>query len=644
MSDVILESLDKHLKTFPVDKSSETISKIISWAGFCMSRVAHCVKLQSIHLPPLNTVTPTKAIIRLFTIEKNNFVMAHELLKTLKTLNGMDVGKFEEEVLKMPELSTLLFREIAQKVDKKVMKNLEFVKVNIKLNMFAQTPIPTHNGGFFILAADAIFDLLMDMIVAKKVFKIIEKKGWIHIKEFFKSMSEFYFDRSRGIYFIDLKDVEIIKNKWEEVYITHFKKSSKFVKKSKKTTGLKETLKFLELDNCFGDIMKYADCICSKSHKNLSPHALQKSILCCQVNSLVRKVPMVLEFIHNQGSCDRLAIIECELCSGGSIAEMPEEEQTIKEEKKTKKTKKLKKQSSIKETKSVESKNDVATVAEAPAPEESSGSLSEENESLKISDAENIDLTTAQLEINALKQDNLDREERIRMLEKLLEQMENVIKEQAGRQQQDQEQRFKALEKTLKEKNDVINLQEKKLAEILENLLDRKDVVIKEQGARFENLQIEKESNKNDEKTQDALSKLQAINTTLKNGQPVSKCTEIVNLLINRTRKEKIRSIAKREMKRFCDEANAYSNAVENRIAMIASPPELPEFPVFSQEFLKVYEQTMKSKTPIICPQLLKPEDPEECVICLETLEPEDETKKCEVCHSRNHKVCMEIG
>ncbi|EFO97961.1 hypothetical protein CRE_17608 [Caenorhabditis remanei] len=483
MSDVILACMEEIIEKYPVRKYSAELSRILAWVGLVMEAIENYVEKESIHLPPINSVSLTKPVIRLFSIDKNHFVMADELLKTLKNCN-IDVSGFEKNVFGMKELSTFTFREASQKVDKDVMKNLEFVKMEDIRLIFAQTPIPTCNGGYCTLAVDALRDILMDMILAKKIFQTIEEKNWIYIKQFFKSIEK-YFDRTRGVYFIDLKDVKTIKELWENVYDTHLEQSSpspKLMKTSKKTgfsvKDLKETLPFLELEKCFKGIFEYADPIYSilTADNKLSTNHLHIAVLQCQINSLVRKIPMLLEFIHKQGGCDRLSIVRCELCDGKTLAEesvtitKPQRPETREElhQKKTKHQSSIDTKSESEALNSEVAKSDVTiekptteekpsqktkeskkskqpTSREIPKPEpkesnacpkcERAGKFTREaNEKLRLSKIEvkqlKKDLIRNQLKNEEMKQKVMDKDERIRMLERLLEEKDDVIKEQ----------------------------------------------------------------------------------------------------------------------------------------------------------------------------------------------------------------------
>ncbi|EFO97745.1 hypothetical protein CRE_15902 [Caenorhabditis remanei] len=652
--DTISELFEEIIESYPTEKYSLELSQIVTWIGFILEAIEVYLRKESIHLPPLNSVSLTKPVIRLFSIDKNHFVMAHELLKTLKNHN-IDVSEFEKEVLGMPKLSTFTFREVVEKVDKDVMKNLEFVKMEDFRLIFAQTPIPTYDGGYCTLAVDALRDILMDMILAKKVFQTIEEKDWIHIKQFFKSI-ESYFDQTRGVYFINLKDVKTIKDLWENIYNTHLKRSSPKQMKTLKNTGfpvkhLKETLQFFELENCFEGILEYAAPIYFKvaADKESSTSHLHQAVMQCQLNSLVRKVPMLLKFIHKQGACDRLSIVKCELCDGKTLAEEIEEplgfeigkeprsskdtnsvpeklnaetqelsaDTTEKPTQKKKKSKKSKQPILPEEAKPKESNA-------CPKCERAGKFTREANEKLRLSKIEvkqlKKDLIRNQLENEEIKQKVMDKDERIRMLEKLLEEKDDVIKEQ---------------EEKLKEQSAVI--------EDLRGVEKKEDsqTVNDEETAKIEGVK----------------SNLLTIKGVFHTESPVSKCTEIVNRLIMNTRNEETKQMAVIEMRRFTKEATEYMEGVEDRIAMIQCNqfnaaeeiPELPEFPVFSQEFLEAYKIILKSRPPVICQQLLSLSEKvsdeledTECVICLNNMDLENETTKCGCCKRRYHNGCIQ--
>lgn len=337
ISDLILESMEKYLRTNPDAKLSfKDQANAISWIGYLMERAAKFVKDGDIHLPPLHSavsINNPKPLFRRFSIDNNHLVMAHELLDTMKKCN-MDVRKLEKEMKGMLNLSTFPFNEIQKKVGKDVFEKLEFVEMEIDLWMFAQTPIPTPDGGFCILAVDALRDLLMDMILAKKVFQNIGEKDWKCVQKFLELM-DFYFDTSRGIYFLDMKVVDAVKTLWESAYDNKMNQSlpdPKLILKKEPekfkfdVSELVRTLKFLDLDKFIEDFAEYAVPIHERLKEKgcLSPKDMHAAVAQCQINCIAQKIPNIGEFIHNQKACQRMNIVKCEWCQ--KEAEKPVED------------------------------------------------------------------------------------------------------------------------------------------------------------------------------------------------------------------------------------------------------------------------------------------------------------------------------
>ncbi|EFO97652.1 hypothetical protein CRE_16103 [Caenorhabditis remanei] len=307
------EYLEQYKKIKPDEDHTADIEQVIKYIGFVMGRVAKFARDNDIHMPPFHEMQKkTKAVIRVFQVGNKKFVMAEEWRKTCQQHN-IDIRWLKKEVSGMQELSTLTYDKVAVTI-KGVAEIVTIEKE--RLQTFRQTPIP-YDGGSCILAVDALYELLLNMIVVKKVFQTNEEN---QLEKFFALM-EFYFDASRGVFFLSLENVEVIRTMWEYFYSHQMKKSNGKVIKKAKTAGfsvgeLNETLKSLEL--CFEDISKYADLIYPKlttAANGLSLYQLHMAVIYCQINCFARKVPKILEFIHNQNSCNRMNIVECQHCS-----------------------------------------------------------------------------------------------------------------------------------------------------------------------------------------------------------------------------------------------------------------------------------------------------------------------------------------
>ncbi|KAF1754216.1 hypothetical protein GCK72_020776 [Caenorhabditis remanei] len=306
------EYLEAYKKMKPDEDHTADTELAIEYIGFVMGRVAMFTRDNDIHMPPFHVMQKKKkAVIRVFQVGNKKFVMAEEWRKTCEQ-RDIDIRWLKKEFSGMPELSTFTYDKVADTI-KGVAEIVTIEKE--RLQTFRQTPIP-YDGGSCILAVDALYELLLDMIVVKKVFQTNEEN---HLEKFFALM-EFYFDVSRGVYFLSFENVEVIWTMWEYFYSHQMKKSNGKVIKKAKTAGffvgeLNETLKSLEL--CFEDISKYADLIYPKlaNENGLSLYQLQMAVIYCQINCFARKVPKILEFIHNQNSCNRMNIVECQHCS-----------------------------------------------------------------------------------------------------------------------------------------------------------------------------------------------------------------------------------------------------------------------------------------------------------------------------------------
>lgn len=330
VTDLILESTEQYEKNNP-DVSFLDKANAISFVGHVMGRVEMFLGEVDTTLPLFPTSISIKPLIRLFSVDGSQFVMAHELLGTLKKHEMKVERKFEKEVNGMLKLSTLSFEKIEQKVGEDVFKNLDFVEMKMHSLTFSHTPIPTHDGGFCLFAADALHEILMDLILVKKVFQNIQKENQIHVMQFLESL-QLYFDAKRGIHFIEMEVVDAIKTLWKTAYdetIQPIASKTEYIdptiRYNPEVTELEDAIKKLKLDGFLDDIMTYTRKIIEERNPN-EPRNLYKSLAKCQINSIIRKIPGIPEFIHNQKACKRMNIVGCKLCQK-EVEEVAENEE-----------------------------------------------------------------------------------------------------------------------------------------------------------------------------------------------------------------------------------------------------------------------------------------------------------------------------
>ncbi|CAO4377030.1 unnamed protein product [Caenorhabditis nigoni] len=675
----VYEIFKSYTEKYPLAENRDDYLLMVSYIG-AVARTLQEFMTESI---PSNT----KATVRLFSAGKDNFVMAHELLQSLKNKN-LDVSGFEEEVLGMPKLSTLEFREVARKVNIQDMKNIEFIRINHPETSLQATRIPSPNGDYCVRAIDAFHELLNDMIVAKKVFQTIDIDQFKHIEDFFDSVKDF-FRSDRGVYFISLDDLNLIKSMWEVCYESKLK-TSKQAKTTRKVRNVRnrdsemDELKkvYHNLERCFPDIKD----IVGGEYLKKKPTDMYAAIFQWQVIALSDEITYMDDFLHSQKVCTEW-IPGSPCCGEGAElmeivktayaqfhAEKDAKEAATGAPQKKKRSKKVKKtkeptlplptpelsltapeSSSDRESETPEAKESQA----CPKCSRASHFADVANEKLRLSKVEckhlKKDLANAELEVEILKQKVTDKDERIRMLEELLKSKDDII----GRQNMDLlakqdtimnfEMEVETRDNSLQEKSTTI--------ENLEKSLKMKDYRINELEAPQSSEARIMEPTRSDEETEKVrglLFKLLEIQGTLKSGNPVGKCREIAQRICMKAHNKQIEDATKIEAIRFCEQAKIYTQAVNSQLEMIRGSqlvkpeeiPELPEFPALSKRFLKAYKDIFKTNAPKICHSLLKTPEVRpgeladtECLICIAEMESEEGTIKCE-CKRRYHMKC----
>ncbi|CAP34822.1 Protein CBG17014 [Caenorhabditis briggsae] len=703
----MLKSFDEK---YPIAKNKQFYTQMFSWV-VTVGKLFKKVLEES-----FMSADDSKATVRLFKIGKDSFVMAHELLQSMKNKN-MDVSEFEEEVLQMSNLATFNFREVAQKVKIGDMRNIEFIRLNSKVSTTA-IPIPAPDGTYCVPATDALYDLISDMIVAKKVLQRIDRDTFEHIQQFFKSM-EHIFPVNGGDFFISLDDVEVIKAKWEKTYEDHLKSSApvKHIRKVRKggftEDDLDKELDYLNLYNSFPEMkreVEWAYKIVTKDRTSaLKLEDMHSAVFQCQLTILLMKLPNLFKFLHSQKMCMKWApYLGCVLCETSTrptlkkllnkpsttkeeikelmemttvsaVPQPPKEDDVIVEEKdqdvssdvlpKKKRSRKTKKSEEPHRSTSESSSSPESEMPESSKESQSCPKCSRAshfadvaNEKLRVSKVEckhlKKELANAELEVEVQKQKGMDKDERIRYLEELLKSKNDIIE----RQNMD----------LLVKQDTIMNLEME--VESNYNINQENSIIIKNRGKslaekdnRIRYLEAQQaskvrimepiRSDEETEKVRDVLFKLLEIQGTLRSGNPVGKCRELAQRICMKAHNKEIEDTTRIEAIKFCEKAKIYIQAVNTQLEMIRGSrlvnseeiPELPEFPALSKGFLKTYKDIFKSEAPKICQSLLKAPAVKpgeladtDCLICIEEMESEEGTIKCECCKRRYHTECAQ--
>ncbi|CAP34824.2 Protein CBG17016 [Caenorhabditis briggsae] len=692
----ILKSFDKK---YPIAKNKTFYARMFSW----IATVG--IQFKSILEESFISADDSKATVRLFKIGKESYVMAHELLQSMKNKN-MDVSEFEDEILQMTNLATFNFREVAQKGKIEDMKNIEFIRINNRESTVTSIPIPAPDDTYCVPSSDALYDLISDMIVAKKVLQRIDRNQFVHIEKFFKIM-EIIFPVEGGDFFISLNDVEWIKAKWEKTYEEHLKSSApvKHIRKVRKggftEDDLDKELEYLNLYNCFPEMKREVEwaykVITQERNSTLKLEDMHSAVFQCQMTVLLENLPNLFKFLHSQKMCMKwvpyLGCVMCEmprlkqllnvqsrtekeikeLMEMTTVSVVPQplkEDNVIVEEKRQEVSTEIQKKKRSRKTKKSE-KTSQATSESPSTPEPGMPEASKEsqtcpkcsrashfadvaNEKLRVSKVEckhlKKELANAELEVEIQKQKGMDKDERIRILEEIIKSKDNIIE----RQNIDllaKQDTILNFEMEVESKNNIIQEKSTTIKNLEKSLAEKKD---KSSEVRI----IEPTRSADEtEKARDILFKLLEIQGTLRSGNPIGKCRELGHRLSMNAKNKEIEDATRVEVYRFCEQAKIYIRAVDRQLKMIRGSyrtkleeiPELPEFPAFSRGFRKAYMNVVKSEVPIICQSLLKTPEVKpgeladtDCLICIEEMESEEGTIKCECCNRRYHTECVQ--
>ncbi|CAO4377124.1 unnamed protein product [Caenorhabditis nigoni] len=704
------EMLKSFEEKYPIAKNKQFYSRMFSW-------VVTIEKLFKRGLEDcFSPADDSKATVRLFKIGKDSYVLAHELLQSMKN-KSMDVSEFEEEVIKMTNLATFNFREVAQKVKIENMKNIEFIRINDRESRITPIPIPAPDGSYCVLATDALNDLISDIIAFKKVLQRINRDQFEHIQQFFKSV-EHIFTAEGGDYFISLDDAEWVKAKWEKIYEDHLKSPApvKHIRKVRKggftEDDLDKELEYLNLYNCFPEMKREVErayaVVSENQTSTLKLEDMHSAVFQCQLTILLENIPNLFKYLHSQKMCmEWIPYLGCVLCGTSTLQTMekllkkpsptkeelkelmetttvsvvvptPKESEVIEEEKDRDVSSDVpKKKRSRKTKKSEEPHRSTSESSSSPEPEMPETSKESQscpkcsrashfadvaNEKLRVSKVEckhlKKELANAELEVEVQKQKGMDKDERIRMLEELLKSKVDIIE----RQNMDllaKQDTIMNLEMEVESNYNII--QEKTI--IIENLgksLAEKDNRIwyleAQQSLEVRTMEPTR-SDEETEKVRDVLFKLLEIQGTLRNGNPVGKCRELAQRICMNAHNKEIEDATRLEAIKFCEKTKIYIEAVNTQLEMIRGSrlvkpeeiPELPEFPALSKRFLKAYEDIFKSEAQKICQSLVKTPEVKpgeladtDCLICIEEMESEEGTIKCECCKRRYHAKCAQ--
>ncbi|KAF1763983.1 hypothetical protein GCK72_003929 [Caenorhabditis remanei] len=246
--------------------------------------------------------------VRLFEDGNQKFVMKDDVEET-------DGNSKEKDLL-----FTMSMDELIEKYGE---ENVEFLPYPIRRAKHRAVPIKgvgffKDHDEFYVLAVDAFFELLGNLIFGQKLFQNVEFKDFLEFFAGFESQFKPNLDKP---YFMRLKMIGVMKEMMGKVMT---KKVEKKEIRNAKSDGfslqnLKNELKYLGLNETFPEIEEHAEVVFKhvdsvKKERFLRTCDLFDAIKHCQLICVLQRLPNYKKFLHNQKGCGRIPGLKCNQC------------------------------------------------------------------------------------------------------------------------------------------------------------------------------------------------------------------------------------------------------------------------------------------------------------------------------------------
>ncbi|EFP06974.1 hypothetical protein CRE_10340 [Caenorhabditis remanei] len=321
--DDIVYVQDKMASTrhMPVDQ----LKVAVDWLYFDIQRVIETYDQIMEKRPHMfcSNVTSEKTI-RVFEDGSHSFVIQYEIF------TSVNVNVYELH----GQCSTIMDLESARDYLKLYPNNIVFIRVPIQRAKHKAVPIPGPKPNeFSILAVDALFDLLKQMIFGVKLFQIGEY-GENIVVALFQILEAVFMKETNCPYLMNLKHCELVLETVTNEMSDLSKKCNpaprKDVRNAKKdgftVENLRNELRHLNLTEMFPEILDYAGIVYEwvdkmKQEDVLRTCDLFDAVEMCQLICIFNKNPKLKAFLHTQKGCGRVLTLECDSCDGALRSE-----------------------------------------------------------------------------------------------------------------------------------------------------------------------------------------------------------------------------------------------------------------------------------------------------------------------------------
>ncbi|KAF1764010.1 hypothetical protein GCK72_003956 [Caenorhabditis remanei] len=320
-----IDYVQLHLTSVTSIMTVDQIEVALDWLYFNIQRVIETYDQIMEKRPDMfySSVTGDNTI-RLFEDGSHSFVTVYETFTSVKAeLHGGD-----------ERFSKIMDLEWASDFMKSFPNDIVFIRVPIRRAKHRAVPIRGPKPDeFSILAVDALFDLLKQMIFGVKLFqngKCVEK----NVAELFKRLERGFMLETNRPYLINLKHCDLVLESLTDQMTELSKKCNpaplKDVRNAKKdgftVENLRNELRHLNLLEMFPEILDYAGIVYEWVDKMKNEDVLRTSDLfdaveMCQLICIFKNYPKLKAFLHTQKGCGRVLTLECDSCDGAQRTE-----------------------------------------------------------------------------------------------------------------------------------------------------------------------------------------------------------------------------------------------------------------------------------------------------------------------------------
>ncbi|KAF1763532.1 hypothetical protein GCK72_011798 [Caenorhabditis remanei] len=244
-----------------------------------------------------NTNPSPPIVVRLFE-DGWQFVIKSELLKAIDpNSNYMERVDYGYETIQMKEV----FEKYKDHIDR-----IEFICTPIRRTKHKAVPIRlVENEEFCVLAVDALFELLREIIFGIKLFQYVEE--WP--LSLFRQILSVFDSNLNNQYFINLRVFNDLKKSINAAYSSPPSPPPKDVRNAKKdgftVQNLKNELKHLGLEKHFPEISDHAEIAYThvmevKIGRYLRTCDLYDAVEICQLRCIFNRVPELRIFLYHQ--------------------------------------------------------------------------------------------------------------------------------------------------------------------------------------------------------------------------------------------------------------------------------------------------------------------------------------------------------